>query len=80
MPVISLSLSLYSPLLALYFTNIDIDDGVFVGTAPRMLRVCFDAGATFAVFPLIQQVIDHASLVPRCPYLLRLLTRFLMCH
>jgi len=30
----------------------------YAGTAPRMLRVCFDAGATFAVFPLIQQAMD----------------------
>jgi solute carrier family 25 citrate transporter 1 len=30
----------------------------YAGTAPRMLRVCFDVGATFAVFPIIQNAMD----------------------
>jgi len=36
-------------------------DGVmffYAGTAPRMLRVCFDVGATFAIFPVIQNFMD----------------------
>jgi solute carrier family 25 citrate transporter 1 len=31
----------------------------YAGTAPRMLRVCFDVGATFAVFPIIQNAMDR---------------------
>ena len=30
----------------------------YAGTAPRMLRVCLDVGVTFAVFPVVQQMLE----------------------